>query len=221
MLSRMSRDIDIVAPEVARYLEGFRAAPEPVLARLEAEAAAERVPIIAKAGAAYLDLAVRQTKPERMLEIGTAIGYSAIVLARALPSWGNLETIELDPKTAERAEANIAEAGLRSKVKVHVGPALEVLKRLENRYDLVFIDAAKEEYLAYLTASLALMPKGATVIVDNLLWSGRTALAAQGAPASDEQTPHLVEFNKHFMSHPQLRAVILPVGDGLGVGVKL
>ncbi len=213
--------LPIVAPEVLAYLDGLRAPRDPILARLEAEAKAEQWPIVPPATAAFLDLFVRLLKPERVLEIGTAIGYSGIVIARALPPWGNLETIEVDPETAARARKNFAEAGLAAKVLVHTGPALEVLPRLENRYDFVFIDAEKLEYEQVLARALALVPKGAAVLVDNLLWGGRAATGAEDDPYYQKTTPAIQRFNRAFLAHPELRAEILPVGDGLGLAVKL
>ena len=156
----MSNPEKIVAPEVLRYLAGFRRPRDPLLARLEAEAAAEGWPILHRESADFL-------------EVGTAIGYSGTIIARALPPWGNLETIEIDLETAERARRNFAEGGLAGKVRVHRGAALQVIPTLQNRYDLAFIDTAKEEYEATLRAVLPLMPAGGVVVVDNLLWSGR------------------------------------------------
>jgi predicted O-methyltransferase YrrM len=217
----MPGPIPIVHPDVARYLDALRPPRAGVLARLEAEAAKESWPIVAPATAACLDVLVRLLKPERVLEIGTAIGYSGIVIASALPPWGNLDTIELDPETAARAEKNFAEAGLKSKVTVLRGPAIEVMRTLERRYDLVFIDAAKEEYLAYLVLALALMPKGAGVLVDNLLWGGRVAVGPEDDAFRKTSTEEIQRFNEQFLRHPELRATILPVGDGLGFGVKV
>ena len=218
----MPGPVDILHPEVEKYLDSFRKPREGVLARLEAEAKVEDWPIVPPATAALLEVIVLQLKPERVLEIGTAIGYSGIVIGAALPPWGNLETIELDPETAARAEANFREAGLSKKVQVHKGPALEVLARLQNRYELVFIDAAKAEYEAYLARVLPLMPKGATVLVDNLLWGGRVASGAEPGDAFREtSTAAIRRFNEVFLRHPELRAQILPVGDGLGIGVKV
>jgi predicted O-methyltransferase YrrM len=170
-----------------------------------------------------LDVLVRALKPERVLEVGAAIGYSAIVIADALAPWGHLDTIEIDPTTAARAEANLREAGHGRRTVVHRGPALEVVAKLEARYDLVFIDAAKEEYERYLERALPLVPKGGVVLVDNLLWGGR---AATGDRPGDEDwrranTAAIRAFNERFLRHPDLRAQVLPVGDGLGIGVKV
>ena len=217
----MPGPIPIVAPEVARYLAAFLPPRDPLLARLEAEAGREGVPIVPPETAAFLDLVVRMIQPERVLEVGTAIGYSGIVIARAMPSWGILDTIELDIPTAARAQANFVEAGLKGRVLVWKGPAIEVMKQLQNRYDVVFIDAAKEEYLAYLALALPLLPSGASVIVDNLLWGGRVVTGPEDEPLYQKTTPAIQEFNRVFLAHPELRSTILPVGDGIGLGVKV
>ncbi len=214
----MSERIDIVTPAIARYLDERRAARDPFLERLESEAEAEGWPIVSRASADLLEVLVRALKPERALEIGTAIGYSGAVIARAMQPWGHLDTIEIDPETAERARANFAEAGLSGRVTVHKGDARQVLMRLENRYDFVFLDAAKEVYADALRLALPLMPKGAVIAVDNLLWSGRVL----GEPAPDDaSTAALRAFNEMFVRHPAISATILPVGDGLGVGVRV
>lgn len=217
----MPGPIPIVAPEVAAYLGRFRAPRSGVLGRLEAEARAEGWPIVPPETAGLLDLLVRVLKPERVLEVGTAIGYSAIVMAGALEPWGSLDTIEKDPETAARAQRNVAEAGLAKKVVVHRGSALDVLPGLENRYDLVFIDGAKEEYPAYLVQALALMPRGATVLVDNLLWGGRVAVGSEADPFYERSTLQIRAFNDALLRDPRLRSEILPLGDGVGIGVKL
>jgi caffeoyl-CoA O-methyltransferase len=218
----MPGPLDIIHPEIGKYLDGFLRPREGVLARLEREAAAEDWPIVPPATAALLDLLVRAAKPERVLEVGAAIGYSGIVIASALPPWGHLDTIEIDPATAARAEANFREAGLGKKVVVHRGPALEVIARLENRYDLVFIDAAKEEYVEYLAKVMPLVPKGGLVLADNLLWGGRVVAGAEKGDEFRERTTAAIRrFNEVFLGHRELRAEILPVGDGVGIGVKV
>jgi caffeoyl-CoA O-methyltransferase len=222
----MSEDMDdttILNPAVARYLASQRGPRTGVLARLEAEAAKEGVPIVHPATAAFLEFLVLATSPERILEVGTAIGYSAILMGQHLPAWGTLDTIEVDPFAVVRARKNIDEAGLKGRVNVMPGPALKVIPTVENRYDLVFLDAAKEEYEGYLALALPLMPRGATIAVDNLLWSGR---AATGDPGSDDPTDILTTrairaFNERFLAHPGLaRAQIVAVGDGLGLAVR-
>jgi predicted O-methyltransferase YrrM len=217
----MPDPIDIVAPAVTSYLAAGRTARDPLLARLEREAEEESWPIIDRAAADLLEVLVAAVKPERALEIGTAIGYSGIVIARALASWANLETIEIDPKTADRAARNFSEAGLSGRVKVHKGDALAVIRKLENRYDFVFLDAAKTMYEEALRMILPLMPKGSMVVVDNLLWSGRVVGAPAPGEARAEDTAAIRKFNEAFLKNPALRATIVPVGDGLGVAVRV
>ncbi len=215
---------DILAPAVEAYLRRLEEARprSPVLRRLEEEAAREGIPIVAPATGTFLEVLVVGTRAERILEVGTATGYSAIRMAQKLPAWGTLDTIEMDPKMVMRARANLKEAGLEKRVNVLPGPALKVLPTIENRYDLVFIDAAKEEYEAYLARCLPLLPKGATVVVDNLLWGGR---AATGDPRSDDpflvsSTAAIRAFNEKFVAHPELDAQVLAIGDGVGFAVK-
>jgi predicted O-methyltransferase YrrM len=217
----MSDRIDITSPEITRYLAALRPAPDPLLARLEAEAAAEGWPILHRDAARLLEVLVLAARPERALEIGTAIGYSGTIIARNLPPWGLLETIEIDAETAERAKKNFAEAGLAKKVHVLKGAALEVLRAVETRYDFVFIDAAKEEYESYLAATLPLAPKGALFVVDNLLWGGRVLAAPAAGEEREASTAAIRRFNERFLAHKDLRAAIVPVGDGIGVAVKV
>jgi len=214
----------IVAPEIARYLQSLRPAPDPLLARLEEEARADQIPIVPPDTAHLLGLLCRLARPERVLEVGTAIGYSAIHLARALPAWAHLDTIEVDLDTAARAERNLQEAGLLGeRVTVMRGPALELLPLLSHRYDLLFLDAKKQEYEGYLALALKLMPRGAMVLVDNLLWGGRAATGDRPTdePWRREATRAIQRFNERFLRHPELSASILPVGDGLGIGLKV
>ncbi|MHC4829074.1 MAG: O-methyltransferase [Planctomycetota bacterium] len=213
----------ILAPGIHEYLGSFREEADPLLTRLEAEARAERIPILPPESAQFLELIARMVRPERALEIGTATGYSAIRLARAMPAWSNLDTIEIDMDIADRAWANFGEAGLQSRVNILRGPALQLLPQLQHRFDLVFIDAKKSEYLACLTLALKLMPKGACVLIDNLLWSGRVATGHRDDDPTwrREATDALVQFNEAFLDHPELQAQILPIGDGMGLGVKV
>ena len=213
----------ILAPEVAGYLAAGLAEPDALCARLREEATRERLPIAAPQTARLLELLVLLTRPERVLEVGTAIGYSAVRMGRALLPWGSLETIEKDLDMAARAEKNLEEAGLLGRSgRVLRGAALEVLPRLSNRYDMVFLDADKEGYEAQLTLALPLMPKGALLVADNLLWGGRVASGdrEEDPPWRRQATSSLRRFNEALLSHPELSAQILPVGDGVGLAVR-
>jgi predicted O-methyltransferase YrrM len=210
----------ILRGEQAEYLERLLPVNVGLLAEMEAYAAEHRVPIADPEVARFLEITARAAGTRRALEIGMAIGYSVIHLARALPRDGLVVSIELSDEMIARSDGYLRRAGLRERVRVERGAALEVLPRLEETFDLVFIDAVKEEYGRYLELSLPLLRVGGVVIVDNLLWGGQVAGEIR-APEQTASTQALREFNQLFVRHPQLLSVVLPLGDGLGYAVKV
>ena len=118
------------------------------------------------------------------------------------------------------AEGYLTRAGVRERVRIERGKALDVIPQLKDTFDLLFIDALKEEYEDYLKLSLPRLRTGGVVIVDNLLWGGQVAGEIR-SPDQESSTNALREFNKYFVNHPKLRAEILSVGDGLGYAVKV
>jgi predicted O-methyltransferase YrrM len=210
----------ILRGEQAEYLERLLPANVGLLAEMEAYAAEHRVPIADPEVARFLEITARATGARRALEIGMAIGYSVIHLARALPPDGLVVTIELSDEMIALSDGYLRRAGLRGRVRVERGAALEVLPRLEESFDLVFIDAVKEEYGRYLELSLPLLRTGGVFVVDNLLWGGQVAGEIR-APEQTASTQALREFNQLFVRHPQLLSVVLPLGDGLGYAVKV
>ena len=131
---------------------------------------------------------------------------------------GLVVTIEPNEEMIRASEGYLDRANLRERVHIERGKALEVMPRLDDTFDLLFIDAVKEEYSQYLDLGLARLRVGGVVIVDNLLWGGRVAVEKQDEESS---TTALRKFNKYFVTHPQLLAEVLPVGDGLGYAVKV
>ena len=208
----------IIQLEQAEYLERITSQSDPLLAEMEQYAAEHRVPIADREVALFLEITARAIKAERILEVGMAIGYSVIHLARALPDDGLMVTIDPNDEMIRASEGYLVRAGLRERVRIERGKALDVIPRLNETFDLLFIDAMKDEYIGYLELALPKLRVGGVVIVDNLLWGGRVATEPDSA---DRDTGALQEFNKKFMTHPQLRAVILSVGDGLGYAVKI
>src|SRR5258708_30794740 len=149
-----------------------------------------------------------------------AIGYSVIHLAQGMNSDGLVITIDPSDDMIKAAEGYLIRAGLRERVRIEKGYALDVIPRLDETFDLIFLDAVKEEYHGYLDLALPKLRVGGVVLCDNLLWGGQVA----GEIRSADQKPSteaLREFNQYFVNHPQLRAEVLPVGDGLGYGVKV
>jgi caffeoyl-CoA O-methyltransferase len=152
--------------------------------------------------------------PKRVVEIGTAIGFSTLWMASALPADGRIDTIDPDRSRTDRARRYWLRAGVSERIRVINEPALRVLPRLAAGIEFAFIDALKPEYVAYLDGLLPKMAPGGMITVDNVLWSGRIA-----AGQHDRDTDALRAFNQHFLNHEQLEATIVPVGDGLGIGV--
>lgn len=133
---------------------------------------------------------------------------------------GIVVTVEPDNEMIGTAEKFIERAGYTNHVRVERGRALDVLPRLRETFDLIFIDALKEEYAEYLELSLPLLRAGGVVLADNLLWGGQVATVERNEKQKTS-TEAIREFNRRFVNHPQLRAVVLSVGDGLGYAVKL
>ena len=210
----------ILRPEQAEYLERLTPENTGLLAEMEEYAALHRVPIADREVARFLEITARSTAARRVLEIGMAIGYSVVHLARALPDGGQVVTIEPSDEMIARSEDYLRRANLRERVRIERGRALEVLPLLSETFDLVFLDALKEEYAQYLELSLPLLRVGGVVVADNLLWGGQVAGEIR-APEQTASTQALREFNQLFARHPQLLSVVLPLGDGLGYAVKL
>jgi predicted O-methyltransferase YrrM len=151
----------------------------------------------------------------KALEIGMAIGYSVVHLARGMGESGVVVTIEPNDEMINASTGYLKRAGLLDRVEIEKGKALEVMPTLTETFDLLFIDAVKEEYSQYLDLGLPRLRTGGVVIVDNLLWGGKVA-----SDDAESSTVALREFNCYFINHPQLLAEVLPVGDGLGYAVK-
>jgi caffeoyl-CoA O-methyltransferase len=210
----------IVQLNQAEYLDKLLPASDALLREMESYAARHRVPIADREVALFLEITARGINAQRALECGMAIGYSVIHLLRGMPEAGRVVTIDPSDEMIKAAEGYLARAGLRERVDIHKGYALEVIPRLNEAFDLIFLDAVKEEYSGYLDLALPKLRPGGVVICDNLLWGGQVA----GEIRSDDQkssTEALREFNRYFVNHPQLRAEVLAVGDGLGYGVKI
>jgi predicted O-methyltransferase YrrM len=210
----------IIKREQAEYLENLYPANTGLLAEMEEYAAEHRVPIADREVALFLEITARAINARRALECGMAIGYSVIHLARGMAEDGLVVTIDPSEEMIKAAEDYFSRAGVSQKVQIEKGYALEVIPGLDETFDLVFIDAVKEEYQGYLDLALPKLRAGGVVICDNLLWGGQVAGEIR-APDQKPSTEALREFNQYFVNHPQLRAEVLPVGDGLGYGVRI
>ncbi len=206
----------IIQREQAEYLDQLLPPGDDLLLEMEAYAAEHRVPIADREVARFLEITTRTTGARKALEIGMAIGYSVVHLARGMGDEGLILTIEPSDEMIRAASSYLERGGLLDRVKIERGKALEVMPHLTDTFDLLFIDAVKEEYKQYLDLGLERLRAGGVVIVDNLLWGGKVAVND-----TESSTVALREFNYYFINHPQLRAEVLAVGDGLGYAVKL
>src|SRR5437588_6516050 len=191
----------ILRREQAEYLDNLLPPSMGLLAEMESYAAEHRVPIADREVALFLEITARTIKAKRALECGMAIGYSVIHLARAMFDDGLVVTIEPSDEMIGAAEGYFQRAKVRERVRIEKGYALEVIPQLNETFDLVFIDAVKEEYRGYLDLSLPKLRLGGVVICDNLLWGGQVA----GHIHSEDQitsTEALREFNQYFVNHP-------------------
>jgi caffeoyl-CoA O-methyltransferase len=202
------------------YLESLAGAPDAVTLDLENDGRGDDIPIVDRETGRLLAVLVSAKQPHEILEIGTAYGYSTLWMAKALGPGARVVTIDPDRTRTARAESYFARGGVRDRIEIRNAPALEVLPTLPaSGFDMVFIDALKEEYGEYLRRSIPLLRHGGLVVVDNLLWAHRASL-----PKKDGDDASLVairRFNEELFRHPQLLATILPVGDGVGVAVKV
>ena len=159
-----------------------------------------------------LSMLVSMIRPRRVLELGTFTGYSALCLAETLPEGGEVHTVELDDEMEEELEALFASSPGGDRVKLHIGDAMQVIPTLDEDWDLVYIDANKRDYTAYLDLLLPRLRPGSFIIADNTLWDGKVFDTAAN---HDPQTLGLDAFNTFVASHPRLSSVILPLRDWL------
>lgn len=208
----------IVRAEQERYLGKLLPPRDEIVAEMERQAAEEGIPISDPEVGRLLEVLARGTRARRIVEVGCAIGYGALHLARGAAE-ARVVSIDFDAARLERARAFLERAGVMDRVELLHGPAREVLAGLEGPFDLAYVDAAKEEYRHYLDLLLPMMTVGGTLVFDNLLWKGW--IAEPPAGEEDAATRAIEAFNPYLMMHPQMTAVILPLGDGVGLATKV
>jgi caffeoyl-CoA O-methyltransferase len=155
-------------------------------------------------------------RPRRVLEIGTFTGYSALCLAEGLAEGGRVDTLDINPGLEETIRRAIREAGAEERVFFHLGPALDLLQGLEGPFDLVFLDADKENYAHYYDAVMDRVRPGGFIVADNVLWSGRVL-----DEEKDSETEALDAYNRKIAADARVEQVLLPVRDGLMIARKI
>jgi len=203
-----------------KYLDSLQSESEPLLKEMEEFAYEKQIPILSKAAADFLEQTILIHRPKRVLEIGMAIGYSSIRIARTLRSKGILDTLELSKDNIKIAQEFISRSGKKDKINIIEGDALKLLPIMIDKYDFIFIDADKEDYEKLFYYSLLLLNKRGVMFVDNLLWHGYAA--SKNVPVKYKTSADSIrKFNKLFVSQKVLKTTILPIGDGIGLGIKL
>ncbi|HUY40675.1 MAG TPA: O-methyltransferase [Candidatus Dormibacteraeota bacterium] len=206
--------------DVTAYLEAAHPPPDPLLLELERHGRKDGIPIVSRETGRFLATLVHAMQANRILEIGTAYGYSTLWMALAQPPVGTIWTIDVDVARTDVARSYFERAGEAESIVVLNQNALEVLETFPHRnLDIVFIDADKTEYRAYLDLAIPRLKRSGLVIVDNCLWSGRVAQPERADDTSE--TRALRDFNRYFLAHPDLAATILPLGDGTGIGARV
>jgi predicted O-methyltransferase YrrM len=195
-----SRPDAILYAEQSEYLDRLLPASDALFAEMERYAAAHHVPIADREVALFLEITARAIGARKVLEIGMAIGYSVIHLLRGMPDNGIVVTIEPNEDMIRLASGYLMRAELRERVRIERGLALEVLPQLHETFDLIYLDAVKEEYSGYLELALPLLRTNGVVIVDNVLWGGQVAGEIR-FPDQTSSTLALREFNKRFVAH--------------------
>lgn len=203
------------------FLNSIDTSHTPFLEELFKQAKADGIPVIRREMQSFLKVLLQMKKPERILEVGTAVGFSAILMAQYSPENCHITTIENYEKRIREAKKNIAASGFDAHIELLEGDASQILKELEGPYDLIFMDAAKGQYIHFLPEVLRLMKEGSILVSDNVLQDG-TLLQSRFFVERRDRTIHarMREYLYALKHDPQLETCILPVGDGITLSVR-
>lgn len=190
---------------------------ETLLEQMRLIAATDGVPILRDESEPLILEAVKVKKPRRILEIGTAIGYSALLLSTVMPPDASITTIELDPARADIARDNVAKAQLSERICVITGDALAILPALSGEFDFVFLDGPKGQYLSMLNLLLDKLVPGAVIIADNVLFRGMVDTAEEPPRRYRTLVRRLREYLAYVLTNPAFSTTLLPIGDGVAI----
>ncbi len=205
---------------ISQYIRSTLRRSEGLLRELEQYAAEHHVPIVTPEVAQLLIVLGKMLRPVRILEIGTAIGYSAILLAGVLGDRGRMDTIERQEEMLIKARENIKKAGLEHTISIIAGDAQEVLMCLDKQYDMIFLDAAKGQYPEFLPECLRMLRNGGILVSDNVLYKGMIAGEEPVARRKRTIVNRMRTYLDSLCSDPSLDTSILPVGDGVALTYK-
>lgn len=211
----------IVDERMVTYIRSLEVPESAVIEAIEQEASRDRVPIIRKEMQSFLKVLLMIKRPMRILEVGAAVGFSSILMSEYMPEGGHITTIENYDKRIPIARANFKRAGKEEQIDLIEGDALEVMHGLEGPYDLIFVDAAKGQYIHYLPEVMRLLGTDGVLVSDNVLQEG-DIIESRFAVERRNRTIHsrMREYLYELKHHDQLQTSIIPLGDGVALSVK-
>ena len=186
------------------------------LENIKQKALEEHIPIIMDDTLEVVDRILKEVQPKRILEIGTAVGYSAMCFSEYLQGDGKIDTIERDEERIAEAKVNIKNVGVEDKINIYEGDAVEILPTLNEKYDVVFIDAAKGKYPFFLKEALRMIKPTGVILADNILYKGYV-MSDYNKHKQRTAVRNLREYIKEVTENPNIETEILEVGDGLAV----
>lgn len=211
----------IVDERMVTYIRSLEVPESAVIEAIEQEALRDRVPIIRKEMQSFLKVLLMIKRPMRILEVGAAVGFSSILMSEYMPEGGHITTIENYDKRIPIARENFKRAGKEEQIDLIEGDALEVMHGLEGPYDLIFVDAAKGQYIHYLPEVMRLLGTDGVLVSDNVLQEG-DIIESRFAVERRNRTIHsrMREYLYELKHHDQLQTSIIPLGDGVALSVK-
>ena len=211
----------IVDERIITFINSMDTENSEILEQIEKEARADSVPIIRREMQSFLRTLLLMKKPMRVLEVGTAVGFSALLMSDYLPEGGHITTIENYEKRIPIARENFRRAGKEDKITLIEGDATEVLAEMEGTFDFIFMDAAKGQYINFLPELLRLMPAGGLLISDNVLQEGDIVESRYGVTRRNRTIHTRMREYIYTLTHAeQLETSIVPIGDGITLSVK-
>ena len=212
----------IVDERMISYLHSLERKNSEILEKIEEEALASYVPIIRKEMQSFLKVLLLIKKPVRILEVGTAVGFSAILMSEYMPENGHITTIEKYEKRIPIARENFRRAGKENCITLLEGDALELMKELSGPYDLIFMDAAKGQYINYMPEAIRLLSEEGVLVSDNVLQDG-DIIESRFAVERRNRTIHsrMREYLYELKHDERLETAIIPLGDGVAISRKL
>lgn len=212
-------DRPVIKPEVRDFLRQGQKQTPGMLGAIQADAKERRVPVIPHETVVFFDWLLDQLQPEKVLEVGTAIGFSTLLIAERIPENGHVTTIDRNPKMIQEAKENFAKSQAGHKIELLEGEAADILKNLSEHkqaYDMVFMDSAKAKYYEFFPYCMEVLKKDGLLIVDDVLQAGTILDDETEIPKRVRKIHRMLnKFLDVVLDHPALKSSLLPLGDGL------